>query len=191
MAEVVCVDGSVLSVLPVPRLDRRGAAYEVTLRLLLDGAPFGAVGECSGWRLARAASQVRAAQARDGTSALPVTGVDALLDGAGRELSAFGGASELRRLLPRDRELLSLRSRDPDDGGGAGELRIWLRDDRTWVPGADGSPGRWATRSRAVVDSWGNAGRGVRCLLDAPALLALLDGLVTEAAAVAGRSAGV
>jgi hypothetical protein len=197
MAEVQCVDGSVLSILPVPRLDRRGVAYEVTLRLLLDGAPFGDVGECSGWRLARAAEQLRQAQAADGPDTFPVTGVDLLL--AGRLERAPGpdgtrpdqAASALRRLLPRDRELLSLRSRDPDDVAGTGELRVWLRDDRSWVPAADGARGRWSTRSRAVLDCWGDGGRGVRCLLDAPGLLRLLDGLVADRAAVAGRPAVV
>jgi hypothetical protein len=200
MAEVQCVDGSVLSILPVPRLDRRGVAYEVTLRLLVDGAPFGDVGECSGWRLARAAEQLRQAQAADGPEAFGVTGVDLLLDarlgrGAGSD-GADGAlpdpaASALRRLLPRDRELLSLRSRDPDDVAGTGELRVWLRDDRSWVPASDGARGRWSTRSRAVLDCWGDGGRGVRCLLDAPGLLRLLDGLVADRAAVAGRPAVV
>lgn len=180
MAELVCVDGSALSIVPVPKLDRGGAAYEMTLRLLRDGAPFGDVGECSGWQLARTAEQLRQAQVQHGPDAFPATGADVLLDG-----SRADGA-QLRRLLPRDRELLCLRSRDPDDGNGSGELRVWLRDERTWVPGADGARGRWSSRSRAVLDCWGDGGRGVRCELDAPALLRLLDGLVADGLAVDG-----
>ena len=186
MVEVRCVDGSVLSLLPVAKLDRGGVAYEVTLRLLLDGASFGEVGECSGWRLARTAERLRAAQAQAGADAFPATGVHGLLDG---RLS--DGQAQLRELLPRDDELLCLRARDPDDGDGDGQLRIWLRHDRTWLPGRDGARGRWSTTSRAVVDCWGDGGRGVRCLLDAPALLRLLDGLVAEAAAAQGSPAPV
>ena len=182
MAEVTCVEGSVLTVLPVPRRDRGGDAYEVTLRLLLDGAPFGEVGECSGWRLAHTAERLRAAQAQDGPAAFPATGVD-LLDDRAQDGRAVDGRAQLRQLLPRDDELLCLRSRDPDDGDGDGELRIWLRHDRTWLPGPDGARGRWSTTSRAVLDCWGDGGRGVRCLLDAPALLRLLDVLVAEGAA--------
>ena len=94
-------------------------------------------------------------------------------------------------LLPRDAELLCLRSRDPDDGDGTGELRLWLRHDRTWLPGRDGARGRWSTRSRAVVDCWGDSGRGVRCVLDSAGLLRLLDALVADAETVAGRPAAV
>ena len=199
MVEVQCVDGSVLSILPVPKSDRGGLAFEVTLRLLLDGEPFGDVRECSRWRLARTADALRQARAQDGPEAFPVTGPDVLLqesdggapggprgpDGSGAPGGPDGAA--LRRLLPRERELLSLRARDPDDGGGAGELRLWLRSDRTWVRGPDGQRGRWSTRSLAVLDGWGDAGRGVRCSLDSTALLALLDALVAEADRVVGR----
>jgi hypothetical protein len=185
MAEVECVDGSVLSIVPVPKRDRGGVAYEMTLRLLLDGAPFGDVDECSRWRLTRTAEQLREARDRHGPDAFPVTGVDVLLDGGRAD------GPRLRRLLPRERELLCLRSRDPDDGDGVGELRVWLRDDRTWLPGSDGARGRWSTRSRAVLDCWGDGGRGVRCVLDAASLLRLLDGLVDESAALDGAPAPV
>ena len=90
MAEVQCVDGCVLSILPVPKLDRGGVAYEVTLRLLLDGAPFGEVGECSRWRLAHTAERLRAAQAQDGPAAFPVAGADVLLDVVRRLAGAEG-----------------------------------------------------------------------------------------------------
>ena len=178
MAEVVCVDGSVLTLLPVALRDRSGAAYEATLRLLRDGEPFGEVGECSAWRLARTAEQLRAAQAA-GPHVFPPSGVDAVLD---HGLVQDGDSAVLRRLLPRDVELLSLRARDPDDGDPSGELRLWVREDRTWHDGRDGAAGRWSLRARAVLDAWGSAGTGVRALLEGPALLRLLDQLVEETA---------
>jgi hypothetical protein len=175
---VVCIDGSVLALLPVAKLDRSGAAYEVTLRLLRDGEPFGDVGECSGWRLSRTADQLRGLQAGAGPDAFPLSAYDAVLD---RGLVEDGDRTVLRRLLPRDRELLCLRARDPDDGDPSGELRLWVRDDRTWHAGRDGAPGRWSLRTRAVLDAWGSEGTGLRALLDGPALLRLLDRLVVEA----------
>jgi hypothetical protein len=178
MAEVVCVDGSVLTLLPVPVLDRSGAAYEVTLRLLRDGRPFGEVGECSGWWLARTADQLRALQAAHGPDAFPPAAYDAVLD---RGLVQDGHRTVLRQLLPRDRELLCLRARDPDDGDPSGELRLWVRDDRSWRDGRDGARGRWSLRCRGVLDAWGADGTGVRAVLDGPALLDLLDRLADEA----------
>lgn len=182
MVEVVCVDGCVLGIAPVPRLDRSGAPFEVTLRLTADGEPFGEVGECSGWLLARAARQLRQAQAAGGPDAFPRPAVEVLLAADG-QLPA-GPRSVLRRSSPRDHELLSLRARDPDDGEPSGELRLWVRQDRSWVAGPPGSRGRWSTRSRAVLDAWGGSGRGVRGLLDGPALLVLLDAVVAEGASV-------
>jgi hypothetical protein len=177
VAEVTCVDGSVLTLLPAPKLDRRGVAYESTLRLLRDGEPFGDVGECSGWRLSRTAEQLRALQSTQGADAFPPAAYDAVL---AHGLVEDGARAVLRRLLPRDRELLSLRARDPDDGDGSGELRLWVREDRTWSEGRDGARGRWSLQSRAVLDAWGAAGVGVRAVLDAPALLRLLDHLVEQ-----------
>jgi hypothetical protein len=179
MAEVVCVDGSVLTVLPVPVVDRSGAAYEMTLRLVRDGAPFGDVGECSRWRLSRTAEQLRALQQEQGPDTFPPAAYDVLLD---LGLVQDGDRVVLRRLLPRDRELLCLRARDPDDGDPSGELRLWVREDRTWHDGRDGARGRWSLQARAVLDAWGSEGIGVRALLDGPALLRLLDSLVSEAA---------
>ena len=183
VAEVTCVDGSVLTLLPEPKLDRRGVAYETTLRLLRDGAPFGDVGECSGWRLSRTAERLRDLQAAQGPDAFPPDAYDAVLE---HGLVQDGSRAVLRRLLPRDRELLSLRARDPDDGDPSGELRLWVREDRTWQEGRDGAHGRWTVQVRAVLDAWGAAGVGVRALLDGPALLRLLDRLVEQA----GRTAG-
>jgi hypothetical protein len=177
VAEVRCVDGSVLSVLPVPVLDRGGLPYEATLRLLHDGAAFGEVGERCAGRLAEATARVRDARRDGGPDAFPETGLSAALRG----LEATGaGSAAVRRALPRDGELLSLRGRDPDDVSSAGELRVWLREDRTWRPGRDGARGAWSRRRHAVVDAWGDDGAGLRCLLDSAQLLALLARLVDE-----------
>ena len=172
-----CVDGSVLSVLPVPVLDRGGAPYEATLRLLRDGAAFGEVGERCAGQLAETAARLRAARRDRGLEAFPETRLSAAL----RSLEAAGvGAASVRRALPRDGELLALRGRDPDDVESAGELRVWLREDRSWRPGRDGAAGGWSRRERAVLDAWGDAGAGVRCLLDSAQLLALLARLLDE-----------
>ena len=119
MAELVCVDGSVLSLLPVPKLDRSGVPYESTLRLLRDGEPFGDVGQCSGWLLARTAEALRTEQ-RVGDR-FPVADWSPVL------ASVDGVSPVVRSVLPRDRELLCLRAREPDDGDGTGELRLWVR----------------------------------------------------------------
>ena len=104
MADVTCVDGSTLSVLPVPVLDRHGSAYEVTLSLTRDGAPFGDVGERCGWFLTRTAAALRDA----------------------------GGFPE-RPEGARDHELFCFRSRDPDDLGTVGELRAVVHDEHAWT----------------------------------------------------------
>ena len=184
MAEVTCVDGSVLTLLPAPVLDRRGVAYEATLRLLRDGEPFGDVGECSGWRLSRTAEQLRVLQSAQGPDAFPPAAYDAVLD---HGLVEDGSRVVLRRLLPRARELLCLRARDPDDGDPSGELRLWVREDPTWHEGRDGAPGRWTVRAAAVLDAWGTEGVGVRALLDGPGLLRLLDRLVGETGLTSGE----
>jgi hypothetical protein len=109
------VDGSVLEIRPVPVRARDDVAYEVTLQLLRDGALFGQVGERCGWFLTTAAARLRAARTAGGgppTSALEAgvrrwaarTGVDPDRTWEG-----------MQRYLPRDRELLAFRSRDPDD----------------------------------------------------------------------------
>ena len=181
MAEVTCVDGSVLTLVPVPVTDRTGTAYEVTLRLLRDGVPFGDVGECCGWRLARTADQLRDLQEPgpgERADAFPPGAYDAVLD---HGLVGDGDRAVLRRLLPRDRELLCLRARDPDDGDPSGELRLWVREDRTWHEGRGTERGRWSLRTRAVLDAWGSGGTGVRALFDGRSLLELLDRLLDEA----------
>lgn len=188
MATVRCLDGSVLELRPVPVLARDHVAYEVTLHLLRDGVPFGAVGERCGWLLTSAATRLRAARTGDG--APPTTAVEA---GVRRWAARTGTDPDrawagLDRDLPRDRELLSLRARDPDDGDGAGELRIEVRRVRRWQRDAD-RHGRWATTDRAVLDAWGDDGVGVRAELGCDDLLDLLEVLLAEVAA-AGRSGG-
>jgi len=158
MASVTCLDGTTLSVVPVPCLDRQGASYEMTLVLQRDGAPFGEVGQRCGHLVAGAAQAVRTARDVGGPDALPAP-------------PAVTG---------RDRELLALRSRDPDDLPSTGELRVWLREEWTWRPGPDGGRGQWSTRSAAVLDAWGSGGTGVRAELSGTDLLQLLESLLAE-----------
>lgn len=180
MAELQCVDGSVLSVLPVPCLGRDGMPYEVTLRLDRDGVEVGAVGERCGFFVAQTAARLRAA------ADFPQSGLEAGLRAwaQDRAQDADQAWSEFTRYLPRDREVLAFRSRDPDDVSAAGELRVVLREERSWVPpGRDGGGGRWRLRCLAVVEAWDAGGRGVRSVLDAAGLLAFLEQLLADCAA--------
>lgn len=184
MAEVTCVDGSVLSLVPVPVLDREDVPYEVTLRLLRDGQPFGEVGERCGFFLATTVARLRAARA--GGADYPAGGVEAgvraFADDEGRDEEATWAV--LGRYLPRDRELFAFRSRDPDDLSTAGELRVDLREERSWVPSTGPGRGRWRRDCRAVLDAWGDRGTGVRAVLDSDGLLAVLEQLLADCAAV-------
>jgi hypothetical protein len=184
MAELTCVDGSVLSVLPDPCLGRDGTPFEVTLRLLRDGRELGAVGERCGFFLAAAAARLRAA----GPGRFPAGSVEGGLRAwaADEDLDPDAAWASLSRYLPRERELFAFRSRDPDDLSVAGELRAGLREERSWVR-QDGS-GRWQVRCRAVVEAWGAGGTGVRAVLDSAALQEFLDRLLAECAAVVGAS---
>ena len=79
VADVTCVDGSVLSVLPEAVLDRDDVPYEMALRLLRDGEPFGVVGERCGFFLATVAARLARATAAAGPVAddqMSVTWVD-------------------------------------------------------------------------------------------------------------------
>ena len=188
MADVRCVDGSVLQVQPVPVLDRDGVAYEVTLALLRDGQPFGAVGERCGYFLAATAARLRAARAAsiDPAGAFPVSAVEAGLRAwardEGREVEATWAV--LQRYLPRDRELFAFRSRDPDDLSSVGELRVLLEVQKHWAAGRNGTAGRWQLRPVADLRAWGSAGTGVRAVLGSDELTAFLDALVVDFAAV-------
>ena len=181
MAEVTCLDGSVLVVRPVPVLDRDGAAYELTLDLLLDGRPFGAVGERCGFFLAAAAERLRG----DG----PASTLEAGL----RRWAADGGQEpdrawqQLERYLPSDRELFAFLARDPDDLTTVGELRAWLRSQRRWIPGEP--RGHWQVSEHVVLDAWGAGGTGVRAVLDRAEALALLDELGRESTRIGASPA--
>ena len=183
MAELSCVDGSVLSVLPVPCLGRDGVPYEVTLRLDRDGEQVGAVGERCGFFVAQTAARLRAA----GPGAFPLSGLEAGLRAWAADHGVDGDEAwaGFARYLPRDREVLAFRSRDPDDVAAAGELRVVLREERSWVPPVqDGGRGRWRLRCLAVVEAWDAHGRGVRAVLDSAGLLAFLEQLLSDCAAV-------
>lgn len=184
MAEVRCVDGCVLAVLPVPVLDRDGVSYELTLRLLRDGLPFGEVGERCGWFIATTAARLRAARAAGAEDAFPASSLEAGLRAwaADEQLPADVAWDRFERYLPRDRELFAFLSRDPDDLRAAGELRVTLRTERTWV--TDGDRGRWKLRCLAVLDAWGAGGAGVRAVLSSAELLVLLEQLVQDFADV-------
>lgn len=180
VADVRCLDATLLTVLPVPVLDRDGVPYEATLRMLRDGEPFGDVGERCAWSLRCATALLREA---DG---LPVSTLEAGVRAWARDTAVDPDATwhSLERRLPRDRELLALLARDPDDLSSTGELRVRLRAERTWV---DGAPrGCWELSQSAVLDAWGTAGTGVRAVLDRPALLQLLEALTGEVDAVVG-----
>lgn len=179
MADLRCIDGSVLSVLPEPCLGRDGVPYEVTLRLVRDGRQVGAVGERCGFFVAQTAARLRAA----GPEAFPHSGLEAGLRAWAddHEQDADQAWSSFARYLPRDREVLAFRCRDPDDVSVAGELRVVLRDERTWE--TDGGHGRWAHRSLAVVEAWDADGQGVRAVLDRAGLLAFLEQLLADCAA--------
>lgn len=193
MAAVTCVDGSVLSVLPVPCLGRDGVPYEATLRLLRDGRAFGEVGQRCAFFLAASATRLREARAEHGDDALAASPLesglrawlaadgDAPADGDG---GPQAGWPALERYLPPDRELFAFLARDPDDVATAGELRARVRDERTWTDAAAGRPGRWEHRRQVVLEAWGEDGTGVRAVLDSSALLRLLDALLAECAAL-------
>jgi hypothetical protein len=193
MAELHCVDGSILSVLPVPCLGRDGVPYEVTLRLLRNGDALGDVGERCGFFVAMTAARLHDARSRD-PHAFPASGLEAGLrawaaDAGMQEDSVW---SELARYLPRDREVFAFRARDPDDVSAAGELRVLLREERVWVaPESEGQRGRWSLRCLAVVEAWGAGGTGLRAVLDSEGLQAFLDQLLADCAAAGVSYDGV
>ncbi len=197
MAEVRCVDGSVLGVHQVPVVDRDDVPYELTLRLTRDGAPYGEVGERCGWFVASTAARLRAAMAEGSSSAarwsspddrFPSSslegGLRAWADDEGLDVDATWTA--LERYLPRDRDLFAFRHRDPDDLTSAGELRCSVQTERAWEGGDGvlGGGGRWRIACRAVLDAWGDGGVGVRAVLTAPQLASFFADLLAEAAAL-------
>src|SRR4051812_41973780 len=128
---------------------------------------------------------MRTARADDPTS-FPSSSVEAGVRSYARDGTGEEGAiwSALSRYLPRDRELFCFRSRDPDDLGSSGELRVTLEEERTWLPGTDGAAGRWRIDCCAVLRAWGSNSTGVRAILTAAELLRFLEALVAEFAEV-------
>lgn len=164
MARVRCADGGLLDVVPVPVLDRTGAPYEVTLRLLRGGVPYGEVGERVGGALRVLADRLREQAVPTGTAERGVRGV------AGDE-----AWTSLRAVLPRDAELFCWRARDPDDVDSSGELRATVQHVRRW----EGH--RWSTTVEVVLQAWGDDGTGHRAVLDVAGLRSLVDDLLAEA----------
>ena len=154
------MDGSSLSVIPVPARDRGGTPFEVTLQLERDGEMFGAVGERCGFFLAEAAR--RLAEARADETRWP--------DPDDRFPAAEGC---------REPELFAFRYRDRGDLASTGELRCTLRTTAYWI-GAQ-RVGRWRRARRAVLEAWGSGGRGVRAVLTSGELANFLEELLIEA----------
>jgi hypothetical protein len=181
VAELRCADGSVLTVRPVPVSGRDGAPYEVTLELLRDGVKFGDVGERCGYFLAGATARLRAAAPDFPPSSLEAGVRSWAMD---ERIEPDVAWMDLQHYLPRDRELFCFRSRDPDDLATAGELRVTLEDQRTWLPASDGGVGHWRIDCCAVVRAWGSGGVGIRAVLSSAELLSFLEALVAQFADV-------
>lgn len=179
MAEVTCVDGSVLGVLGVPVADRDGVPYEVTLRMTRNGEPFGEVGERCGYFVAGTAARLRVARGKD-EEGFTESSVETGLRAWARDVDEDPDEAwhVLRRYLPRDRELFAFRARDPDDLATVGELRTTLEVKRSWADG------RWSLRYLAVLQAWGPQGTGVRAVLTSADLQRFLDDLMADFAAV-------
>jgi hypothetical protein len=192
MRELRCVDGSILTVLPVPCRDRAGKPYEVTLELRRDGQPFARVGERCGFRLSRLAARVSAAR-RDPEQAAAWPDPDDRFPDAGDG----DQPRSLRDYPPAEREYFLLRSRDRTDLPGSGELRCLLRSAAQWQggPGQPGGPGGgpggsqsggvrwvdgWRLTRRVVIEAWGTAGIGVRAVLTSAELVTFLDTVLSE-----------
>jgi hypothetical protein len=197
MATLTCVNGSTLDVLPVMVVDRDAVPYELTLRMLRDGTPFGAVGERCGFFLAATAGRLRTAAGEEADGQLRWPDPDdrfpaSSAEGGVRAWAADSGLNAdqtwaaLQRYLPRERDLFTFRTRDPDDLATIGELRCSVRTQRTWVAGdaPAGGGGRWRLARRAVVEAWGDEGAGVRAVVGAVDLLRWLTELLDQAAAM-------
>ena len=186
MAVLRCVDGSVLTAVPVPCRDRAGKPYEITLELRRDDQLFATVGQRCGFQLSRLVRQLSAARS-DPDQAAVWPDPDDRFPGARGSAQAPGS---LRDYPPAEREYFSLRSRDRCDLPGSGELRCVLRASAQWL----GGPGRaaeamavgerwidgWQLTRRAVVDAWGTRGIGVRAVLTSAELVTFLDTVLSE-----------
>jgi hypothetical protein len=175
MGVLRCVDGTVLTVLAVACSDRAGTPYEVTLDLRRGRRPFASVGERCGFRLSQLAASVTAAR-EDPEQVRAWPDPDDRFPEPGPMLR-----EEFR---PREREYFSLRSREPGDLPGSGELRCLLRDSAEWLggcgAGAPGQAGRWRLTRRAVIEAWGADGIGLRAVLTSAELVTFLDTVLKE-----------
>ena len=175
MGVLRCVDGTVLTVLAVACSDRAGTPYEVTLDLRRGRRPFASVGERCGFRLSQLAASVTAAR-EDPEQ------VRAWPDPDDRFPEPRPVYAEAFR--PGEREYFSLRSREPGDLPGGGELRCLLRDSADWLggrgAGAPGQAGRWRLTRRAVIEAWGADGIGLRAVLTSAELVTFLDTVLKE-----------
>ena len=200
MADVRCLDGTVLGVHPVPVVDRDRSTYEITLRLTRDAAPYAEVGERCGYFLAATAARLAAARADGSPESRSWPNVEdrfpiSSCEGGLRAWAADAGVdpdeawASLERYLPRDRDLFAFRHRDPDDIGGTGELRCSLHTHKRRIggPRVAGAGGRWELRQRAVLEAWGASGIGVRAVLSSDELDVFLRALLGEAADVGAR----
>lgn len=199
MGVLRCVDGTLLTVLAVACSDRAGTPYEVTLDLRRGRRPFASVGERCGFRLSQLAASVTAAredpeQVRawpDPDDRFPEPGhspVPGLFPEPGPP-PVPGLAREPRPVYaeafrPGEREYFSLRSREPGDLPGSGELRCVLRDSAVWLGGrgapAPGRAGGWRLSRRAVIEAWGADGIGLRAVLTSAELVTFLDTVLKE-----------
>lgn len=208
MADLTCVDGTVLGVTPEPVLDRDDQPYEISLHLTRDGMPFGVVGERCGYFLATLAVRLEQAIADAGPVAelgpvgrhwsspedrFPPSALEAGVKTWARDRGANDDDvwQSLARYLPRERTLFAFRRRDPDDPARVGELLCTLRTSKTWVDGGamPSASGSWQLRERAVLDAWGDAGLGIRAVMTAPELLEFLRTLLVQAEGVGVRYA--
>jgi hypothetical protein len=175
MGVLRCVDGTVLTVVAVPCSDRAGTPYEVTLDLRRGRRPFASVGERCGFRLSQLAASVTAAR-EDPEQ------VRAWPDPDDRFPEPRPVTTEAFR--PGEREYFSLRSREPGDLPGSGELRCVLRDSAEWLGGrgaqAPGQAGGWRLSRRAVIEAWGADGIGLRAVLTSAELVTFLDTVLKE-----------
>lgn len=178
MRTLRCLDGSALTVVPVPSFDRGGIPFEVTLELRRDGDAFGAVGERCGYFLADVAARVAAARADGSAQAARWPDPDDRFPG---EAAAAHRPGRDDDVAVREPELFAFRYRDRGDVLSTGELRCTVRTSSLWVGRQQSAAGRWRVARRAVLEAWGASGRGVRAVLTSSELARFLDGLVAEA----------
>ncbi len=184
MSELQCVDGSLLSVHAVPRRDRAGQPFEITLELRRDRQQFASMGQCCGHVLAALAAAVAAARADPGQAAAWPDPDDRFPGAAEPGPGCSSGPGQLpgRRAGPGagaglglpagDLQYFALRSAERWDLAGGGELRCTLRASAQWQ-------GSWLLGRRAIVEAWNGAGTGIRAILTSAGLHTFLEGVLT------------